>query len=296
MAFTTPTLVERVRNTARVTFWSAPPAFIPLLIQIRFRKKFKKRIKLSHSDGVLKLTEFNSSGDVRDFIYFFHPLRTTRYFDGIGNRLEKLLEEYCINQIPDLHSGVFVDVGSNVGEFSLGILKRFPTSKFIRFEPSYEENLASKKNLSVATDILIPKALWSEQTELTFYRRNEHGDSSLFTPDDERNAIRVQTTTLDDEIEKIYPGEIELLKLEAEGAEPEILRGGEKTIKRCRYVSADLGPERGILQESTFDEATGILKSYGFSLIGKNRGARQCYLFKNSNFGKSNIIQEYGDV
>jgi FkbM family methyltransferase len=242
------------------------------------------------------LTEFNTSGEARDFIYFYHPLRTTRYFDGIENRLEKLLEEYCINQIPDLHSGVFVDVGSNVGEFSLGIFKRYPTSKFIRFEPSYEENLASKKNLSVATDTLIPKALWSEQTELTFYRRNEHGDSSLFTPDNEHNSVRIQTTTLDDEIGKIHPGEIELLKLEAEGAEPEILLGGEKTIKRCRYVSADLGPERGILQESTFDEAAGILKSYGFSLIGKNRGARQCYLFKNSNLGKSKIVQEYGDV
>ena len=268
----------------------------PLLLQLRFRRNFKNRIKISHSDEVLKLTEFNSSGNATDCIYFFHPMRATRYFDGIDNRLKKLLEEYCVNQISDLQSGVFIDIGSNVGEFSLGIFKRYPTSKFIRFEPSYEENLASKKNLSIAADTLIPKALWSEQAELTFYRRNETGDSSLFTPDDEHNAIRVQTTTLDDEIGEIHQGEIELLKLEAEGAEPEILRGGEKTIKRCRYVSADLGPERGILHESTFDEAAGILKSYGFSLIGKNPGARQCYLFKNSNLGKSKIIQEHGDV
>ena len=286
MAFTSPTFAERLRSKARDVFWSAPTTLIPILIQLRFRRKFASRIKLSHSEEVLKLTEFNPSGGVKDVIYFYHPLRTTRYFDGINSRLEKLLEEYCVNQIPDLHEGVFVDVGSNVGEFSLGIFKRYPSSRFIRFEPSYEENLASKKNLSVATDTLIPKALWSEATELTFYRRNEHGDSSLFTPDDEQNAIMIETTTLDIEIEKIYLGEIELLKLEAEGAEPEILRGGEKTIKRCRYVSADLGPERGILQESTFDEASGILNSYGFSLVGKNRGARQCYLFKNSNFGK----------
>ena len=283
MATTSPTLAERLRNKARDIFWNAPPALIPLLIQLRFQRRFRNRIRLSNSDEVLKLTEFNSSSDMREVIYFYHPLRTTRYFDGISSRLEKLLEEYCVNQIPDLHSGVFIDVGSNVGEFSLGIFMRYPTSKFIRFEPSYEENLASKKNMSAANDILIPKALWSEQTELTFYRRNQHGDSSLFTPDDEHNAIRIQTTTLDDEIEKIHPGEIQLLKLEAEGAEPEILLGGEKTLKRCRYVCADLGPERGILQESTFDEAMSILNSYGFSLIGKNRGARECYLFKNGN-------------
>ena len=284
MATNSHSLLKQLRGNAKKAFWGAPLSILPFLLQLRFGRKFKNQVRLTFSEDLLKLAEYNSSGKAKESIYFYHRFRTTRYFDGISNRIEKLLDEYCVNQIPDLHSGVYVDVGSNIGEFSLGIFKRFPNSKFIRFEPSFEENLASKKNLTHATDILIPKALWSEQTELTFYRRNEHGDSSLFTPGGEHNAIKVQTTTLDEEMGKIHPGEIELLKLEAEGAEPEILRGGEKTIKRCRYVTADLGPERGILQESTFDEAAEILKSYGFSLIGKNHGARQCYLFKNSNF------------
>jgi FkbM family methyltransferase len=275
--------VERMRSKVRDLFWSAPTSLIPLLIQLRFRRKFKNKVKLEHTGALLKLTEFEQSGEVKATIFFYHPLRATRYFDGIEHRIERLLEEYCVNQIDDLHSGVFIDVGSNVGEFSLGISARYPTSKFIRFEPSYEENIASEKNLSEFEDTLIPKALWNEKTELTFYRRNEHGDSSLFTPDNEENAIKIQTTTLDDEVEKIYQGEIQLLKLEAEGAEPEILLGGEKTLKRCRYVAADLGPERGVLQESTFDAATEILAKYGFSLIGKNQGGRKCYLFKNNN-------------
>ena len=275
-----------IRRVLRKIFWNAPPIMIPILIQLRFRKKFINRVKLARTGALLKLTEFRDSGEVKDCIHFYHPLRTTRYFDGITHRIEKLLEEYCVNQIHDLNSGVFVDIGSNIGEFSLGISRKYPDSKFIRFEPSYEENLASTVNMSNCADILIPKALWSKKAELKFYRRNEHGDSSLFSPDNEDNWIKIQTTTLDNEIGESFSREIELLKLEAEGAEPEILLGGAKTLKKCRYVTADLGPERGVLKESTFEAATKILVSYGFSLIGKNMGERMCYLYKNSKLGQ----------
>lgn len=281
MVFKLREIKRYLRNKVGDAFWNAPTRLIPFLVQVRFTRTFNERIKLTRVGELLKLTEFDSFGKEKDVIHFYHARRTTRYFDGISNRLEILLEEYCLNQIPDLKSGVFIDIGSNVGEFSLGLSKIYPDSKFIRFEPSREENLASKINMSSTDDTLIAKALWSEITELNFYRRNEHGDSSLFTPDNQENSIRIETTTLDHEIRLIQLGAIELIKLEAEGAEPEILLGGEMTLKRCRYVTADLGPERGVLQESTFDEAHTILSSYGFSLVGRNIGGRKCYLFKN---------------
>lgn len=271
-----------IRRISRKFFWNAPTFLIPLLVQLRFGTRFKHKVKLRQVNGILKLTEIGVEEKKVSTIHFFHPLRVTRYFQGIDFRIAKLLEEYCVNQIPDLKTGVFLDIGSNVGEFSLGIAQRFPSAKFVRFEPSHEECLASERNMSIFTDQLFQTALWKEETTLHFYRRNENGDSSLFSPDNESDKISLTTKTLDSLVKDLNICEIELVKLEAEGAEPEILIGGEETFKKSRYVCADLGPERGILQEKTFDEANVILLSYGFKLIGRNKGARECYLYKNT--------------
>ena len=39
---------------------------------------------------------------------------------------------------------------------------------------------------------------------------------------------------------------IKLLKVEAEGAEPEVLLGTAKILKRIEFISVDCGPERGL--------------------------------------------------
>jgi len=57
---------------------------------------------------------------------------------------------------------------------------------------------------------------------------------------------------------------IKLLKLEAEGAEPEILQGAKQTLPHVMYVAADLGPERGIKNDNTVIPVMGILAGYGF--------------------------------
>ena len=44
---------------------------------------------------------------------------------------------------------------------------------------------------------------------------------------------------------------IKLLKLQAEGAEPEVSKGSLNSLKNIKFITADLGPERGLNQEST---------------------------------------------
>jgi hypothetical protein len=80
---------------------------------------------------------------------------------------------------------------------------------------------------------------------------------------------------------------IALLKLEAEGAEPEILKGGLDTLQRTFFVVADLGPERGLKGERTFEASSEILKNHGFRLHGRNPGNRECFLFVNQQMGLS---------
>ena len=208
----------------------------------------------------------------------------TRYAMGVQERIDKLLREYCVDQITDLTEGVYLDIGSNIGEFSMGISSKFPGARFIRFEPSESECLASKRNLQDCKDTLFQVLLWKEESELDFYPGNETGDSSIFPTGNMKKLVRIQTKTLDSVMGQIPINVIELLKLEAEGAEPEILLGGRETLEKTRYVVADLGPERGINLEETFDASNLILKQYGFELIGRYELGRKCHLFRNKRF------------
>ena len=78
----------------------------------------------------------------------------------------------------------------------------------------------------------------SGQGEL--YIDNEGGNSSLINFGSEK-VKKVKLEKLDNiQIE----GNIKLLKVEAEGNEPEVLVGAEHTLTKTEYVTVDFGGER----------------------------------------------------
>jgi FkbM family methyltransferase len=269
------------------TYWNLPPWLLVPILEFRCKRKFVRPTKVKKASGLIKLTQAkrelpNSSAQYRH-IYFYHSQRISRYFIGIEERLNKLLTEYMVDQIPSFDPSLVVDVGSNIGEFSMGVGARFPNCKTIRFEPSITEAMASLYNLENQDSILIAKALWSEETILEFFMANENGDSSLFQPKENLASTRLEVSTLDKQLSFFEFDTIDLLKIEAEGAEPEVLLGASNSLLKTRYVVADLGPERGLAQTETFEEANRILAEKGFELIASKALERHCYLYENRN-------------
>ena len=260
-------------------FWKLPTQIILPILKIRFRNKFLRPIQLSTSEGLIHLIEENPNRGAAKEIYFYFPMRLPRYFVGIQERLEILAREYCLDQIEEINSGVVIDIGSNIGEFTMIASQRFPNCSFLRFEPSLTECKASEHNLIEVSNVLIQKPLWSKVGEIPFYESNDTGDSSIFQPNITAKSKLRETTTLDIEINRLGIESIELLKLEAEGAEPEILEGAAETLKITKRITADLGPERGLSQERTFLKVNQLLLEAGFALSGKNPGGRECYLY-----------------
>ena len=76
---------------------------------------------------------------------------------------------------------------------------------------------------------------------------------------------------------------IKCLKLEAEGAEPEILEGLAEKINMIQFISADLGFERGVKCESTLLPVTNYLLSRNFEIVSLNYD-RVSVLFRNKSF------------
>ena len=107
-------------------------------------------------------------------------------------------------------------------------------------------------------------ALFDNVGEFEFFLSSECGDSSLIQPPSYSSRIMVKTTTID-EYFKDEP-KIKLLKIEAQGLEPEILRGSVNTLNRIEYVAVDGGPERGLNRETTIECVANFLIQNGFSI------------------------------
>lgn len=142
---------------------------------------------------------------------------------------------------------IVIDIGGNVGMFSIFLAKKFPFLKIYAFEPVFENWKNFKRNL-VLNDIsnknikLYNLAVTShgDFVKLTTNLKNS-GASSMV---DELNAnynphaIKTETVksiTLDEIMDKYEIKKCRLLKIDCEGAEFEILYNS-KRLKDIEYI------------------------------------------------------------
>ena len=151
--------------------------------------------------------------------------------------------------------------------------------KITAFEPSRQEYECACLNLNGHE--VINTGLWKEDTTITFYQNSQEADSSLLEPIfyDSKVEIPVKAG------EEYVVERIKLLKLEAEGAEPEILIGFGNSLERIEYISADLGFERGKEAESTIIPVANYLLARDFEIVDIYF-ERLVVLFKNKAFSK----------
>ncbi len=81
---------------------------------------------------------------------------------------------------------------------------------------------------------------------MNYFENSYHADSSIIEPKTYENVIKIKVKRLSDYIDR----PIKLLKLEAEGAEPDILIGLRGKLNKIKYISSDLGFDHGIKAES----------------------------------------------
>ena len=199
------------------------------------------------------------------------------YCKGVVKRAQALADCYFLEQIDFLDGDVFLDCGANVGDLKIWFeLKKIKVT-YVAFEPSPTEFKCLKKN--VAPSCVYNIGLWNTAGDLKFFLSSQGADSSLIQPKSYDEIINVKVDRLEDYVDS----NIKLLKLEAEGAEPEILQGLGDKIQLVEYISADLGYERGVGCESTLVPVTNYLLKKGFDLVDVSHN-RICALYKNNNF------------
>ena len=199
------------------------------------------------------------------------------YEFGVKKRAQSLADCYFLNQIEFNDGDVLLDCGANVGDLKIWFNLQNINISYIGFEPSPAEFHCLKENVQPSTVHNI--GLWNTAGELEFFVSSQGADSSLIEPLSFDDKIKVPV----DRLESYVGSKIKLLKLEAEGAEPEILEGLGDKLNLVEYVSADLGYERGVQCESTLVPVTNYLLERDFELLNVSHG-RICALYKNKRF------------
>lgn len=141
--------------------------------------------------------------------------------------------------------GVFIDVGANIGSFSLVAARHAPQGQIIAFEPSayhlsrLEHNIA----LNNFNHVHVVRCGLSDHTgsatlHLPFNSNSisNTGGASLFAETREAHleTETIQLLRLDDYIESNALSRLDVIKLDIEGAELMALRGAENTLRQFR--------------------------------------------------------------
>jgi FkbM family methyltransferase len=211
----------------------------------------------------------------------------------------------------------FVDIGSNGGLYSLIAAKKSENIKILAFDPSNAANYFVNENIRIngfSDKIRFFKIAMSDKTEtLDFFevknrkypylKYNLGGSSSLINHPKLFNKISVQAYSFDNFLVENpeHNFEIDFIKIDAEGAEPNIIRGMKKTIEKyksiivCEILMENVGGE---IEKLFSDLGYRFFLNRGKDLIPvkqilKNESDDEIYNYFLVHPSKSQLVQEF---
>lgn len=239
-----------LQSTVNVARRVIPRGWAPLIAAVARLVPSLQRYRARLSDGgeiYLDLREFMCFS-----CFFYGELPHER---GTEKLLQRVLKE----------GSTFVDVGANIGYFTKLASRLVGTrGRVFAFEPMPAALRLLRMNTSQLPNVTIfPMALSDTKGTATFYVRKK-GDMSSLSHDPSAMPVPVRVGTLDESLAD--QERIDLIKIDVEGSELEVLRGGRAILERQRpIVYFEFLPcfaePRGIRVE-TFEE---FFKPLGYS-------------------------------
>jgi len=153
---------------------------------------------------------------------------------------------------------VVVDVGAQIGLFSISVSKRAKTVVAIEPEPTNLRHLHYNIKLRKSNNVLIvQKAVWNCKTKLTLYLGVHSGAHSAIKDVTAKGKstiinrkIMVDADTLDNILRELCLSKIDFIKIDIEGAEIEALEGAEQTLKNTHKIMIASYHERNGIKTS----------------------------------------------
>jgi FkbM family methyltransferase len=177
-----------------------------------------------------------------------------------------------------IHPQTVIDVGANIGQFTIATAELFPDIQIHSFEPLPEAVTLLKKHVHKFKKItMYPLALGDNEGEISFHVNADSRSSSIlplaeahraaFSHAQEIKKLPVKISTLDKVFNSITLEPPVLLKLDVQGYESTTLRGGLKTLQRVDYVILETSFKPMYEGEMLFMDIVHLMEEYGFQFL-----------------------------
>ena len=198
-----------------------------------------------------------------------------RRFTNDYNMVKSSFENTMKKQFDKEPDGLFLDVGSNIGKYTVMMARR--GFNVLAFEPDNENLKVLRKNIILnrinKNVSIISKAAWSSNTVLRIYKNRGMGEQTQVG----RLETKIMSPTSTDyisavKIDDIVRGrKVSLAKLDIEGSEIDAFKGMKDTFRN--------NPNMKVIFEAWnfgnhVEDSKKILTSYGFQMRDISEGSK----------------------
>jgi len=147
-------------------------------------------------------------------------------------RLREFVDEKHKNQ-----NWCLYDIGAHHGGYARGWAKRYPNDEIVMFEASPSKEAALKQTGFK----YFLKALGDKEETKTFYESGSTGDS-FYLPRDftQKSGISIDVVALDNLIEKKGLSLPDFIKMDVQGSELNVIKGGPKSFNHARFLLIEM--------------------------------------------------------
>ena len=203
-------------------------------------------IELGKKYGILKalgicqnlLLKKNIAISIRGIPFLMNPEGSAVYH--LLHSIDKL--ERMVEAIPDDVSGYVLDIGANCGLFSLLTQRRFPSTQIYAFEPSTQLQSILQHNLA-QKNIHIVQAVVSDVDDLVELYTNPQSQqtnsilqSSVEVFAETIEVEQVPAMRLDTFLHERGISQVDVIKIDVQGAEKLVLNGAEQSLQETKYL------------------------------------------------------------
>jgi FkbM family methyltransferase len=171
-----------------------------------------------------------------------------------------------------------LDIGAHRGEFAAASRRFLGSEKIWLVEPQPGPAERLRQQFRPEDGFAVIEAAVSDRSGTAeFHVHEQRGSSSLLAIDpaarevygldpDESAVIRVPCLSLDELFEKHGVGTVDLMKVDIQGAEHLLLRGGSRALEQIRAIYIEVNFQSVYEKGATFTEVHAPLAEKGFKL------------------------------
>ncbi|MFB6212413.1 MAG: FkbM family methyltransferase, partial [Candidatus Magasanikbacteria bacterium] len=207
------------------------------------------------------------------------------YYFGILKWQESNLIKFLIKNLQE--DDVFYDIGASYGFYSVLAAEIITEGKIHAFEPSDRMFNILGSQFEESSNVTLNKSAVSDTTgKINFFDGSKFGDTEFSTTVEQTAEMQklqgrtlqrkqIESTTLDEYTSSGHTPP-SFIKIDVEGAEPKVIKGGQKTIKENKpVISMEVREDND--ETNLYENAINLLLNLNYTLctINKNGQAKR---------------------